>query len=77
MRKIFKRIWRNMVNLGFAVQKSSSNKQKVFTNIRRICGKNLCAYGEVAKRVFAYSPNMPRDTKLCITRLLMVQHEKR
>jgi hypothetical protein len=43
---------------------------------RRIRGKNLCTYGEYAKRILAYSPNMPRDIKLGIFQLIMEQKEK-
>jgi hypothetical protein len=42
----------------------------------RIRGKNLCTYGEYAKRILSYSPNMPRDIKLSIFQLLMEQNEK-
>ncbi len=37
--------------------------------------KNLCIHGEDEKRLLAYSPNTPRETKLSISRLIMVQHE--
>ncbi len=38
-------------------------------------GKNLCIHGEVAKKHLAYSLNRSRDTKLSISRLIMIQHE--
>jgi hypothetical protein len=34
-----------------------------------------CVCGEDAKRLLAYSPNAPRDTKLSLYWLIMVQHE--
>jgi hypothetical protein len=46
---------------------------KVFQCIWRIRSKNLCVHGEDAKRLLAYFQNTPRDTKLSITRLIMVQ----
>ncbi len=48
----------------FAVQKLSPYTRKVFKRIRRMRGKDLCVNGEDAKRLSAYSPNMPRDVKV-------------
>jgi hypothetical protein len=36
-------------------------------------GKNLCVHGEDAKRILAYSPNTPKDIKVCIYRLIIIQ----
>ena len=36
-------------------------------------GKNLCVHGEDAKRILAYSPNTPKDIKVCISRLIIIQ----
>jgi hypothetical protein len=38
--------------------------------------RNLCVHRECAKRLLAYSPNMQRDTKLSIARLIIVQNKK-
>jgi hypothetical protein len=35
--------------------------------------KNLCVHGEDAKRLLAYSPNMPKDIKACIYSLIIIQ----
>jgi hypothetical protein len=53
--------------------KSSPNMRKVFKCIRRMRGKNLCVHGEDAKRILAYSPNTPKDIKLCKSRLIIIQ----
>ena len=64
----------NMSNQGYLrYTKSSLNMQKVFKRIRRIRGKNLCVHGEDAKRILAYSPNTPKDIKVCISRLIIIQ----
>ncbi len=48
--------------------KSSPNTRKVFKRIRRIRGKYLCVHGEDAKRLLTYSPNTPKDIKVCLSR---------
>jgi hypothetical protein len=64
----------NMANWGhLRYKKSSPNTRKVFKRIRRICGKNLCVHGEDAKRLLAYFPNTPKDIKVCISRLIIIQ----
>ncbi len=45
--------------------KSSPNTRKVFKCIRRIRGKNLSVHGVDAKRLLTYSPNSPKDIKVC------------
>ena len=61
-------------NLGlFAVHKSSPNARKVFKRIWRMHRKNLCVHGEDAKRILAYSPYTPRDIKVCISPLIIIQ----
>ena len=54
-------------------QKPSPNTQKVFKRIRRLHGKNLCVHGEDAKRLLVYSPNMPKDIIVCLSRLKIIQ----
>ncbi len=49
------------------------NARKVSKRIRRIRGKYLSIYGEDAKRILAYSPNTPKDIKVCISRLIIIQ----
>jgi hypothetical protein len=51
--------------------KLSPNMRKVFKRIRRILGKNLCVHGEDAKRLLTYSSNMPKDIKVCLSRLII------
>ena len=64
----------NMKNWGYMrYTKSSPNMRKVFKRIRRVHGKNLCVHGEDAKRLLAYSPNTPKDIKVCISRLIIKQ----
>ncbi len=83
-RKVSKHIWRicgkylciygENGELGlFAVNKSSPYMRKIFKHIRRIRGKNLCVHGEDAKRLLAYSPNTPKDIKVCLSRLIIIQ----
>jgi hypothetical protein len=36
-------------------------------------GKNLCVHGEDAKRLLAYSPNIPRDIKVYISQKIIIQ----
>jgi hypothetical protein len=63
----------HMANWGYLVYKKSfPNTQKVFKHIWRIRGKNLYLHGEDAKRLLAYSPNMPKDIKLCISQLIII-----
>ncbi len=47
--------------------------RRVFKRIGRMRGKNLCVHGEDAKRLLAYSPNTPKDIKVCISRLIIIQ----
>jgi hypothetical protein len=61
-----------MANWGYLRStKSSPNTQKVFKRIRRIRGKNLCGHGVDAKRLLAYSPNTPKDIKVCLSQLII------
>ncbi len=53
--------------------KSSPNPRKVFKRIRRIRRKNLCVHGEDAKRLLTYSPNTPKEIKVCLSRLIIIQ----
>ncbi len=63
-----------MANLGYLrYTKSSPNILKVFKCIRRIHRKNQCVHGEDAKRLLAYSPNMPKDIKVCLSRLIIIR----
>ncbi len=56
-----------MENWGYLrYTKSSPNTPKVFKRIPRVRGKNLCVCGEDAKKLLAYSPNMPKDINVCI-----------
>jgi hypothetical protein len=50
----------------------SATKPLVFKCIRRMRGKNLCIRGEDGKRILAYSPNTPKDIKVCISRLIII-----
>jgi hypothetical protein len=62
-----------MANWGYLrYTKLSPNMQKVFKRIQSIRGKNLCVHGEEAKRLLAYSPNTPKDMKVCISRLIII-----
>jgi hypothetical protein len=45
---------------------------KVFQRNRRIRRENLSLHEEDAKRLLAYAPNTPRDVKLSISPLIMV-----
>ena len=36
-------------------------------------GKNLCVHGEDAKILLAYSPNTPKDIKVCIYSLIIIR----
>ena len=63
-----------MANWGYLrLTKSSPNTRKVFKGIRRIRGKNLCGHGEDVKRLLVYSPNMPKDIIVCLSRLKIIQ----
>jgi hypothetical protein len=63
-----------IANLGYLrYTKSSQNIRKVFKRIRRIRGKNLCVHGEDTKRLLAYSPNTPKDIKICRSQLIIIQ----
>jgi hypothetical protein len=64
----------NMANWGcLRYTKSSPNSRKVFKRIRRMRGKNLCVHGEDAKILLAYSPNTPKDIKVCIYSLIIIR----
>jgi hypothetical protein len=64
------------VNVGlFAAHKIVSEYAESIKRSWRICGKNLCIYGEDAKRLLACSPSTPKDRILSIFRIVMVQHE--
>ena len=66
-----------MSNHGYLrYTKLSPNARKVFKRIRRMHGKNLCVHGEDAKRLLAYSHNTPRDIKVLISQLIMIQIKK-
>ncbi len=56
----------------FAVHKIVSEYRKVFKLIRRMQGKNLCVHGVDAKRLLAYSPNTPKDIKVCMYWLIII-----
>jgi hypothetical protein len=45
----------------------SPNMRRVFKRIPRIRGKNLCVHGEDTKRILTYSPNTPKDIKVCLS----------
>ncbi len=71
--KVFKRTWRIWqigVNCG---TQNRFHTPKVFKRIRRIRGKNLCVHGKDAKRLLAYSPNTPKDIKVCISQLIIIR----
>ncbi len=53
--------------------KLSPYARKVFKHIRRLRGKDLCVHGDDTKKLLAYSPNMPRDIKVCISSLIIIQ----
>ncbi len=64
----------NMADWGcLRYTKSSPNTRKVFKRIRRMLGKNLCVHGEDAKILLAYSPNTPKDIKVCIYSLIIIR----
>ncbi len=64
----------NMANYGYLrYTKSSPITRKVFKCIRRMRGKNLCVHGEDAERILAYSPNTPKDIKVSISQLIIIQ----
>ncbi len=67
----------NTVNVGlFAVHKIVSEYAETFNRVRKIRGKNLCAYGEHAKSLSAYSLTMPRVIKVCISQLILMRISK-
>jgi hypothetical protein len=61
--EVLKRIWR-IWQIG--VIYNSQNCLRIFKRIQRVRGKNLYEHGEDAKRLFAYSPNTPKDIKVFI-----------
>jgi hypothetical protein len=63
-----------MANWGYLRYiKWSPNTRKVFKRFWRVRGKNLCVHGEDAKRLLAYSPNTPKEIKVCISRLIIMR----
>ncbi len=63
-----------MVNLDYLrYTQSFPNTQKVFKRIRRIRRKNLCVHGVDAKRLLTYSPNTPKDIKVCLSQLIIIR----
>jgi hypothetical protein len=69
------------VSHGFKVWRTWRIRKNYFgvnetMHVRRIRGKNLCAYGEYSKKLLAYSPYAPRDIKLSISQFIMEQNEK-
>ncbi len=61
-----------MANWGYLRStKSFLNALKVFKRILRMSGKNLCVHGEDAKILLTYSPNTPKDIKVCLSRLII------
>ncbi len=46
---------------------------RTITKSPTVHGKNLCVHGDDAKRLLAYSPNTPRDIKVCISLLIIIQ----
>jgi hypothetical protein len=71
IRRKYLSVMENMAILGYLrYTKLSPNARKVFNTFGEYAeriGKNLCVYGEDAKRLLAYSPNMPRDIKVRIS----------
>ncbi len=64
----------NMADKGYLrYTKSSPYARKVFKHIRRIRKKDLCVHGDDAKMLLAYSHNTPRDIKVCISSLIIIQ----
>ena len=62
-----------MANWGYLrYTKASPNMRKVFKRIRRIRGKNLCLHGEDTKRLLTYSPNTPKNIKVCLSQLIVI-----
>ncbi len=45
----------------------------VFKHIWRMRGKNLYVHGEDEKILLAYSPNTPKDIKVCIYSLIIIR----
>ena len=64
----------NMANWGcLRYTKSSPNTRKEIKHIRRMREKNLCLHGEDTKILLAYSPNTPKDIKVCIYSLIIIR----
>ncbi len=63
----------NMAIWGYLRTQNRLNVRKVFKHIWRIRGKNLCVHGEDAKRLLAYSPYTPRDIKVHMSPLIIIQ----
>jgi hypothetical protein len=64
----------------FRIVNSTQNRLQILGKYLNVFGEyaeRIYAYvhGEDAKRLLSYSPNTPRDTKLSISQLTMVQHE--
>jgi hypothetical protein len=63
-----------MANWGYLRStKSSLNARKVLKRIRRMRGKNLCVHGEDTKILLTYSPNTPKNIKVCLSRLIIIR----
>jgi hypothetical protein len=72
--KVSKRIWR-MRGKYLSVYGEYGECRVVCSskNRLRICGKNLCVFGEQAKNLSAYSLTTPREIKVCISQLKIIQ----
>ncbi len=57
----------------FAVNEIISEYAEVFKRIRRLRGKNLCVHGVDAKRLLTYSPNTPKDIKVCLSQFIIIR----
>jgi hypothetical protein len=44
-----------------------------YLNIFGEYAERICVNGDDAKRLLAYSPNTPRDIKVCISWLIIIQ----
>jgi hypothetical protein len=70
--KVYKHIQRICYKY-LSVYKLSPNTRKIFKQIQRMRGKNLCLHREDVKRLLTYSPTAPRDIKLSVSQFIMVQ----
>ena len=63
-----------MANVGlFAVHRIFSEYTESINSIKRICGKNLWVYREHVKSLSACSLATPRNIKVCISQLVIIQ----